>query len=291
MGSPSWSGVDPFSGPLLLSLRQRAEMCGDTEAREEVFRAIQAIQPDGTAGVGAHVSLQTILRMAGTDILVLTVVYTSNGHTILEILGEEENRAGAVVDITVLKAKIGRAKTLLWPEGEHIHSCKLVPAQRLSLVQSLTDASSSSEYPAWLPMSLQPASAILFPGIMYGHTATLCPPVLPTATSQTGGTQDMGVNEDEVWDWPGPLDILPHHTEFVGTGSTTSIPSGQGLPEGPRLDSLVPAPSPALCVILRGRLRLCVLNRRQRRVKAGQPCRRPKVSKPSSQGYPTWRGS
>jgi hypothetical protein len=346
MGSPSWSVDDPFSEPSLLSLRQRAEMCGDTEAREEVGRAIQAIQTNGTAGVGAHVSLQTILRISGTDALILTAVYASNGHTILEILGEEENRAGAVVDINVLKAKIGRAKTLLWPEGEHLHSCKLVPSQRLSLVQSLTDASSSSEYPAWLPMSLQPASAILFPDIRYGHTVTLYPPVLPTATHLPGwddacaaasgthsppgsdapiliaepegaeldcavqvqelvmdvsgpGTQDMGLDEDEVWDWPttqsgewkgarvesiGPLDMLPHLVEFMGTGSTTPIPPGKGPPEGPSLASLVPALSPALNIILRGRLRLCVMNRRQRRVKAGQPFRRPIASKPSSAG-------
>jgi hypothetical protein len=107
------------------------------------------------------------------------------------------------------------------------------------------------------------------------------------------------VDEAETWDWPttqsgewrgarvesiGPLDMLPHLVEFVGTGSTTSIPPGQGLPEGPSLASLVPALSPALNIILRGRLRLCVMNRRQRRVKAGQPCRRPIASKPSSAG-------
>jgi hypothetical protein len=274
-------------------------MCGDIEAREEVCSAIKAIQTDGTAGAGAHVSLQTILRLSGTDVLVLTAVYTSNGHTILEILGEGEDRAGAVVDINVLKAKIGRAKTLLWPEGEHLHSCKLVPAQRLSLVQSLTDASSSSEYPAWLPMSLQPASAILFPDIRYGHTATMSPPGLLSVMPQTGGTQDMGLDEDEVWDWPttqsgewrgarmesiGPLDMSPHLAEFVGTGSTTPIPPGKGPPEEPSLASMVPALFPALNIILRGRLRLCVMNRRQRRVKAGQPCRRPIASKPSLAG-------
>jgi hypothetical protein len=174
MGLSSWLVDDPFSAPSLLSLRQRAEICGDTEVREGVFRAIQAIQLDGTADVGAHVSLQTILRMSGTDVLSLTAVYSSNGQTILEILGEEEDRAGAVVDINVLKAKIRRAKTLLWPEGEHLHSCKMPPALCLSLLKSLTEASSSPDYPAWLQMSLQPASAILLPGIMYGHTATPC---------------------------------------------------------------------------------------------------------------------
>jgi hypothetical protein len=78
--------------------------------------------------------------------------------------------------------------------------------------------------------------------------------------------------------------MSPHRLEFVGTGSTTPIPPGKGPPEEPSLASMVPAHAPALNIILRGRLRLCVMNRRQRRVKAGQPRRRPIASKPSSAG-------